>query len=136
MFSIPYAAQNITNATLAKVYKGKAAELMRCFVGGNQDLMQGAMQTISGAMELKKGKLYERLGFVLPLNRLFGSSRFCVTGANADYFQKIVQQIVEAKLNVAIPAYADSIVRAVKAGDLPIDQATFYWLRWGKVLWL
>lgn len=118
MFSIPYAAQNITNATLAKVYKGKAAELMRCFAGGNQDLMQGAMQTISGAMELKKGKLYERLGFVLPLNRLFGSSRFCVTGANADYFQKIVQQIVEAKLNVAIPAYADSIVRAVKTGDL------------------
>lgn len=118
MFSLPYAAQNLTNATLAKVYNGNAPALMRCFHDGNQPLMIGAKNSIQSAMKSTQGKLYERLGFVLSLNRLFSECHFQVTGANVDYFQLQVQQIVEAKLNVAIPAYADTTVRAIRAGDL------------------
>lgn len=120
MFSIPYAAQNITNATLAKVYDGRPLALMRCFSNGSQELIRGAESAIEKAMESGQGKLYERLAFILPLNRLFSDCRFCVTGANTDTFQLLVQQIVEAKLNVAIPAYAQSIARAVRAGDLQV----------------
>lgn len=121
MFSIPYAAQNITNATLAKVYNGNADALMRCFLGGNPELMSGARAAITSAMKSTQGKLYERLGFILSLNQLFGNCTFNVTGQRADVFQLRVQQIVEAKLNIAIPAYADSIVRAVEFGDLTVD---------------
>lgn len=121
MFSIPYAAQYITNATLAKVYNGNAPALMRCFIGGSQDLKDGAIEAIEKSMENNSGKLYECLGFILPLNLLFNSCIFKVTGDNADRFQIKVQQIVEAKLNIAIPAYADTIIRALRAEELRFD---------------
>lgn len=123
LFSLPYAAQQLTNATLAKVYDGNDKELMRCFHGGSQQLMKETQESIKrvmnpSVMNSSHGKLYERLGFVLALNRLFSECNFQVTGANADHLQLQVQQIVEAKLNIAIPAYADTMVRAIRAGDL------------------
>lgn len=122
IFSLPYAAQNITNATLAKVYAQNPNALMRCFHDGDQELMLGAESAITEAMKSTQGKLYERLGFVLPLNRLFSQCSFQVTGANVDFFQLRVQQMVEAKLNVAIPAYADTVVRAIHAGDIQMSE--------------
>ena len=123
MFSIPYAAQYITNATLAKVYDGNACALMRCFLGGSQELKIRALESIEQSMESSQGKLYERLGFVLSLNRLFSSCVFKVTGSNADIFQMKVQQITEAKLNIAIPAYAYTVIRALKDGELKLDSS-------------
>ena len=69
-------------------------------------------------MESKQGELYERLGFNLSLNRLFSECHFHVTGINADMFQMKVQELTEAKLNIGIPAYAHTIVRALKDGAL------------------
>lgn len=121
-FSIPYAAQRITNATLAKIYAGNAAALVRCFNGGSQELKREAQQALEKAMESPNGKLHERLGFVLPLIRLFDNCTFKVTGANADSFQMKVQELTEAKLNLAIPAYAYTILQAVKDGALRTTQ--------------
>lgn len=123
MFSLPYAAQRITNATLAKVYADNPEALMRCFVGGSQILKVQAYEALTVAMKSTHGKLYERLGFILPLNRLFSNCVFIVTGVNADVFQLRVQEITEARLNVAIPAYAHAIVCALKNGALKIDQS-------------
>lgn len=123
MFSIPYAAQRITNATLAKVYANAPAALMRCFVGGSQELKRQAEQALQEAMNSNHGKLHERLGFILPLNRLFSNCTFKVTGVNADTFQLRLQELTEAKLNVAIPAYAYAIVRALKDGSLKLDKS-------------
>lgn len=123
MFSIPYAAQRITNATLAKVYEGNAKGIMRCFSGGSQELKRQAQQAMEEAMKSNHGKLYERLGFILPLNRLFSNCQFNVTGVNADSLQMKVQELTEAKLNIAIPAYAYTIVRAMKDGCLSSENA-------------
>ncbi|MDO5131627.1 MAG: hypothetical protein Q4D81_01435 [Eubacteriales bacterium] len=120
MFSLPYAAQCITIATLAKVYKRTPAALMRCFRGGGQAFMQEAQGAITKAALSNRGNLYENLGFILPLSRLFSHCSFSVTGQRADAFQLQIQQIVEARLNVAIPAYADCIVRAIRDGVLTV----------------
>ena len=125
MFSLPYAAQNITIATLAKVYKTSAPALMRCFRGEGQAFMKEAENAVSKAILSKRGNLYENLGFILPLGRLFSHCNFCVTGERADFFQRMVQQIVEARLNIAIPAYADCIVRALKDGVLAAKSDIF-----------
>lgn len=122
LFSIPYAAMRITNATLAKVYANKVEELMRCFKGGSSELRKQAQEALEEAMQSDCGKLYERLGFILSLNRLFSICTFKVTGVNTDVYQRRVQEITEARLNVAIPAYANAIVRALKAGVLKINQ--------------
>ena len=120
--SVPYAAQRVTNGTLAKVYEGgNAAALMRCFSGGSRELKDQAEDAIGKAMESKQGELYERLGFNLSLNRLFTECRFQVTGVNADKFQMKVQELTEARLNIGIPAYACTIVRALKDGALAED---------------
>jgi hypothetical protein len=117
--SVPYAAQRITNGSLARVYEdGNAAALLRCFSGGSQNLKNQAEDAIGKAMESKQGELYERLGFNLSLNRLFSECHFHVTGINADVFQMKVQELTEAKLNIGIPAYAHTIVRALKDGAL------------------
>lgn len=117
--SVPYAAQRITNGSLARVYEdGNAAALLRCFSGGSQNLKNQAEDAIGKAMESKQGELYERLGFNLSLNRLFSECHFHVTGINADMFQMKVQELTEAKLNIGIPAYAHTIVRALKDGAL------------------
>lgn len=117
--SVPYAAQRVTNGTLAKVYEdGSAAALMRCFGGGSQELKDQAEDAIKHAMKSTQGKLYERLGFNLSLNRLFSECCFQVTGVNADAFQMKLQELTEAKLNIAIPAYAHTIMRALKDGAL------------------
>lgn len=137
-FSLPYAAQRLTNATLAKVYGSASSNtqqreenvnrLMRCFRNGEQTLIQRAAKVIEKAIEDQNAfhsKLYEELGFILPLNRLFQSCRFLINGANTDAFQVKAQQIVEAKLNIAIPAYADTIVKAIRAGDMQVDEDLF-----------
>ncbi len=123
MFSLPYAAQRITNGTLAKVYDGNAAGLVRCFSGGSQELKEQARQALEKAMETQGGQLYERLGFTLSLNRLFSHcGPFRVTGVNADRYQMKFQELTEARLNVAIPAYADAIARALHDGALRPDR--------------
>lgn len=121
MFSLPYAAQYITVATLAEVYRENPAALMRCFTGEGQTFMEEAKTAISKAAQAKHGKLYENLGFILPLSRLFSQCTFSVKGERADYYQQQVQKIVEARLNIAIPAYADCIVRAIRDGVLSPD---------------
>lgn len=126
VFSVPYGGKNITNVTLAEVYAaGRDPErlkcLAKCFSDGSQELIAKAMEAILAAAETADGKLYDQLAFILPLNQLFNTCTFCVTGANADTYMRQVQQLVEAKLNVALPAYADSIVRAIQAGDLDTD---------------
>lgn len=72
-------------------------------------------------MASRQGELYERLGFNLSLNRLFTECRFQVTSVNADEFQMKVQELTEARLNIGIPAYACTIVRALKDGALAED---------------
>ena len=120
--SVPYAAQRVTNGTLAKVYEGgNAAALMRSFSGGSRELKKQAEDAIRQAMASRQGELYERLGFNLSLNRLFTECRFQVTSVNADEFQMKVQELTEARLNIGIPAYACTIVRALKDGALAED---------------
>lgn len=120
--SVPYAAQRVTNGTLAKVYEGgNAAALMRCFSGGSRELKKQAEDAIRQAMASRQGELYERLGFNLSLNRLFTECRFQVTSVNADEFQMKVQELTEARLNIGIPAYACTIVRALKDEALAED---------------
>ena len=69
---MPYAAQRVTNGTLAKVYEGgNAAALMRCFSGGSRELKKQAEDAIRQAMASRQGELYERLGFNLSLNVVF-----------------------------------------------------------------
>lgn len=121
LFSLPYAGQYITNATLAKVFSGNASGLVDCFTGSIPGLRKPAINAISAAMTAGKGKTYESLGYVLPLTKLFKECTFQVTGPNANADQQLVQQLVEARLNVAVPAYADAIVRALRDGVLSPD---------------
>lgn len=139
-FSLPYAAQRLTNATLARVYGSSDGSnqkinenvnhLMRCFRNGEQNLIKRASEAIKKAIEdqqknASQVRLYEQLGFILPLNRLFQNCTFLVNGANTDAFQVKVQQMVEAKLNIAVPAYADTIAKAIRAGDMQADEDLF-----------
>ena len=131
-FSLPYAAQYITNATLAKVYMDKAgaSKLMRCFhekkgKEKGQNYMKEAENALSKAISSCKDKLYENFGFILTLNQLFSNCTFCVNGSLSDNYQQQVQQIVEARLNIAIPAYADCIVRAILDGVLKPDKTVY-----------
>lgn len=142
-FSIPYAAQQITNATLAYVYgkKSSAAPLMKCFSVTDAELRTDAQTTLEVAMGVRKkgtapeiakvdvrplgNNLHEKLGFTLALNSLFANGSFNVRNVNADPDQIKVRNIVELKLNIAVPAYADAITRAVRAGDLSPDSTIY-----------
>ena len=122
-FSIPYAAKYITNETLAKVYYRNADKLVKLF-GVQGDMYNDAVKVISSSMQQQAGigTLYEKMGFVLPLNLLFNdpSSNFKVDGV-ADSYSIYFKQLVELKLNFAIPAYAYAILRALRDG-FPVNQ--------------
>lgn len=128
LFSVPYAAQKITNATIGKVYWKNTDWLLRCFQqGGTQKLKQDAREVFYRAFEdAGQNGTYkspvDRLGFSLTLSRLFAECRFQVVGINSDSFQKKVQELTELKLNVAVPAYASVIKQALKEGNLKMNQ--------------
>lgn len=92
------------------------------------DMKAGALIT-DLALEAAEGSEADRkMGFeavtdeVLNSNsRLFSQCTFSVKGERADYYQQQVQKIVEARLNIAVPAYADCIVRAIRDGVLSPD---------------
>ncbi len=127
-FSLPFGGQRITNKTIARIYNGRADALMECFPGGDVNLKNQARETLRSIMENvqqdspshSSRKLAESLGFTLTLNRLF--KNFFVTGSNSSISQRDIQQFTEAKLNVAIPAYAYTFVRALKDGNLKFDE--------------
>ena len=126
MFSLPYGAHRITVSILAKIYDGKPEALLRCFgKDSSSALKEKALETLRKAMSGSSVRLQDRLGFTMTLSRLFADGGFCVTGDNADEDQFWVQELTEAKLNAAIPAYARTIVQAIKDGSLKLDDEIY-----------
>lgn len=119
--SIPYAGRDITNTSLAEVYGKNLADLLYCFPSAPADLRKKAADALDAASKAAYGRLEQRLGFSMTLNRLFNESDFNVKGPNADRRMHLMQRLISIKERITIPAIAATIARAVRNGDVRLD---------------
>lgn len=119
--SIPYAGRNITNASFSEAYNDAPQDLVACFPGVSADLKSRAKEALLAASHATQGRLDQRLGFSMTLSQLFNSCDMRVTGPNADQRMHRMQQLISTKEYVTIPAVAATIARAVKEGDIGLE---------------
>lgn len=123
--SIPYAGRNITNASFSEAYRDAPQELVTCFPGVSADLKSKAKEALRAASQATQGRLDQRLGFSMTLSQLFNESDMRVTGPNADRRMDRMQRLISTKEYITIPAVAATIARAIKEGDINLEDDIF-----------